>query len=267
MTGRHLPLVRISPLRLWAFAPSIALLIAALSGNAQTAAPTNPYERNYVQPKSTVEKVLRELQPALSGRLPVLDGFAVEGERPLNRYQRAYYQSIVKVNSTPSGGSVVRVSTKVTAWYTDSNASRSGYQLVTSNGRLENDLLDQLTDLLASAPNAASAARDSGGISGLDFPPTAHSTAAGNKTANTRADTSPRKPDKNVADAGTAEPIISAPMPRSTEANRPFGSIAGSTAQPALSGQELAGTKNAPSKPADRATASLQARRRVWRRY
>jgi hypothetical protein len=259
MTGRHLPLVRISPLRLWAFAPSIALLIAALSGNAQTAAPTNPYERNYVQPKSTVEKVLRELQPALSGRLPVLDGFAVEGERPLNRYQRAYYQSIVKVNSTPSGGSVVRVSTKVTAWYTDSNASRSGYQLVTSNGRLENDLLDQLTDLLASAPNAASAARDSGGISGLDFPPTAHSTAAGNKTANTRADTSPRKPDKNVADAGTAEPIISAPMPRSTEANRPFGSIAGSTAQPALSGQELAGTKNAPSKPADRATASLQA--------
>jgi len=168
MTGQHLPLVRLWPLRSWAFAPSIALLLAALSGVAQTAAPTNPYERKYVQPKSTVERVLRELQPALSGRLPVLDGFAVGGERPLNRYQRAYYQSIVKVNSTPSGGSVVRVSTKVTAWYTDSNASRSGYQLLTSNGRLENDLLDQLTDLLASAPNAASATRDSGGLSGLE---------------------------------------------------------------------------------------------------
>jgi hypothetical protein len=48
-------------------------------------------------------------------------------------------------------------------------------------------------------------------------------------------------------------------MPRSTEAKRPFGSTAGSTAQPALSGQELAGTKNASNKPADRATASLQA--------
>ena len=259
MTGQHLPLVRLWPLRSWAFAPSIALLLAAFSGVAQTAAPANPYERKYVQPKSTVERVLRELQPALSGRLPVLDGFAVEGVRPLNRYQRAYYQSIVKVNSTPSGGSVVRVSTKVTAWYTDSNASRSGYQLLTSNGRIENDLLDQLTDLLASAPNAASATRDSGGISGLDFPPTAHSAAEGNKTANTRADTSTRKPDKEVADAGTSEPIISAPMPRSTEANHPFGSTAGSTAQSALAGQELAGTKNAPSKPADRATASLQA--------
>jgi hypothetical protein len=234
---------------------ALVMLVALRSGHAQTAAPTNPYERNYVQPKTTLEKALRELQPALSGRLPVLDGFAVEGERPLNRYQRAYYQSIVKVNSTPSGGSVVRVSTKVTAWYTDSNASRSGYQLLTSNGRLENDLLDQLTDLLASAPNAASTTRDSGGSSGLDFPATAHSTAEGNKTANTREDTSTRKTDKNVADAGAAEPNISAPMPRSTEAKRPFGS----TPQPAVSGQELAGTKNAASKPADRATASLQA--------
>jgi len=229
------------------------MLVSLHSGRAQTAtaAPTNPYERNYVQPKSTVEKVLRELQPALSGRLPVLDGFAVQGERPLNRYQRAYYQSIVKVNPTPSGGSVVRVSTKVTAWYTDSNASRSGYQLLTSNGRLENDLLDQLTDLLASGPNAASAT----GNSGLDFPPTAHSSAEGNKTANTRAETSTRKTDKKFADAGTAEPTISAPMPRSTEAKHTFGS----TAQPAVSGQELAGTKNTSTKPADRATTSLQA--------
>jgi len=262
MTGQNSPSVGHSLIASQWRPPTVlalVMLVALHSGRAQTAAPTSPYERNYVQPKSTVEKALRQLQPALGGRLPVLDGFAVEGDRPLNRYQRAYYQSIVKVNSTPSGGSVVRVSTKVTAWYADSNASRAGYQLLTSNGRLENDLLDQLTDLLASAPNAPSTTRDSGGSSGLDFPATAHSAAEGNKTANTRADTSSRKPDKKVADAGTAEPIISAPMPRSTEAKRPFGSTAGSTAQPTLSGQELAGTKNAPTKPADRATASLQA--------
>ena len=86
----------------------------------------------------------------MGGRLPVLEGFALPGDHPLNRYQRAYYQSAVQVSSTASGGSVVRVSTKVTAWYADSSPSRSGYQLLTSNGRLESDLLDQLTDLLAS---------------------------------------------------------------------------------------------------------------------
>ena len=75
---------------------------------------------------------------------------AVPGDHPLNRYQRAYYQSAVQVSATASGGSVVRVSTKVTAWYADSTPSHSGYQLLTSNGRLESDLLDQLTDLLAS---------------------------------------------------------------------------------------------------------------------
>jgi len=205
MTGQNSPSVGHSLIASQWRPPTVlalVMLVALHSGRAQTAAPTSPYERNYVQPKSTVEKALRQLQPALGGRLPVLDGFAVEGDRPLNRYQRAYYQSIVKVNSTPSGGSVVRVSTKVTAWYADSNASRAGYQLLTSNGRLENDLLDQLTDLLASAPNAPSTTRDSGGSSGLDFPATAHSAAEGIKQrtrGRTRARESPTKKSRTRA--------------------------------------------------------------------
>jgi hypothetical protein len=128
------------------------LLVAVQSGNAQV----GPYERTYRQSKSAVENALKELQPSMSGRLPALEGFASPGDHPLNRYQRAYYQSAVQVSSTASGGSVVRVNTKVTAWYADSVPSRSGYQLLTSNGRIESDLLDQLTDLLATSPSATS---------------------------------------------------------------------------------------------------------------
>jgi hypothetical protein len=156
MTGRSSPTVTLlSP-----FLLLVILAAAAQSARGQAspqATPqTGPYERTYHQSKSAVEKALKQLQPAMRGRLPVLEGFAVQGDHPLSRYQRAYYESDVQVRSTASGESVVRVNTKVTAWYTDSTPSRSGYQLLTSNGRLESDLLDQLTDLLttrASAPN------------------------------------------------------------------------------------------------------------------
>src|SRR5208282_6646959 len=123
----------------------------------------------------------KQLQPAMRGRLPVLEGFALPGDHPLSRYQRAYYESDVQVRSTASGESAVRVNTKVTAWYTDSTPSRSGYQLLTSNGRLESDLLDQLTDLLAGSAGATnSSGNSSGGASGsvAKRPPTGEKTVA-----------------------------------------------------------------------------------------
>jgi type III secretory pathway component EscT len=48
------------------------------------------------QSKSAVEKALKTLQPSMSGRLPALEGFAVPGDHPLSRYQRAYYESSVR---------------------------------------------------------------------------------------------------------------------------------------------------------------------------
>ena len=151
-----------SPRRLLRFALASALLMAGIPMTAaqgansqaslQTSPQANAYERTYRQSKSAVERALKQLQPSLGGRLPVLEGFALAGDHPLNRYQRAYYQSGVQVSSTATGGSLVRVDTKVTAWYADSVPSRSGYQLLTSNGRLESDLLDQLGDLLSVAP-------------------------------------------------------------------------------------------------------------------
>jgi hypothetical protein len=116
-----IPGARRGPYRLLRVALISAFLLAwmpmaaAQSASPQTSPQTAAYERTYRRSKSTVEKALKELQPSMGGRLPVVEGFALAGDHPLNRYQRAYYQSSVQVNSTVSGGSVVRVATKVTA--------------------------------------------------------------------------------------------------------------------------------------------------------
>jgi hypothetical protein len=156
-----------------------ALLLLVAISRAQT----TPVERTFRAPKSDIEKALRQLQPALSGHLPTLEGFAQAGEHPLNRYQRAFYQCMVQVNTAPAGGSVVRVSAKVTAWYADANSSRSGYQVVASNGRIESDVLDQLSEQLATSS------------AGADEQPMPVTSAPGSK---------PKTTD---------EPAISAPMP------------------------------------------------------
>lgn len=110
---------------------------------------SNPAERPFPQSKAAIEKALNAMQANMAGRLPALEGFAKPGERPLDRYQRGYYQATAEVVPNPSGGSVVRIKAKITAWYSDPSSSRSGYQLLNTNGRLESDLLDQLAEQLA----------------------------------------------------------------------------------------------------------------------
>ena len=219
---------------------------AAQGGRAQASPQAGPYERTYSQSKSAVEKALKELQPSMHGRLPVLEGFALPGDHPLNQYRRAYYQSAVQVNSTASGGSVVRVNSKVTAWYTDPTPSRSGYQLLTSNGRIESDLLDQLFDLLASSAGATNSGASSSGSSREGVPVTAPLAASAKR---------PATPEKRVAGPGTAETALSAPMPQSPETGRTFSS----SLDPGLSSQQLGETKNSQNKAADQAAASLRA--------
>ena len=220
-----------------------ALLAAAYICAAQSNPPGAPYERTYRQSKIAVEKALKDLQPALGGRLPVLEGFALPGDHPLNHYQRAYYQTSVQVSSTASGGSVVRVNAKVTAWYADSTPSRSGYQLLTSNGRLESDLLDQLTDLLATKTGETS-----NEYSRESAPATARPSSPAKSSA-----------DKTLADRRAAEPVAepppSAPTPRLPETGRTFSS----SLEQGLSAQQLPESAKSRDRAADRATASLQA--------
>jgi len=139
---------------IWAI---VLFLGLAPYGAAQTA----PYERTYPQSKAAVEKALRDLQSAKAGRLPTLDGFADPGDRPLDNFQRGYYQCAVQVSSAPSGGSVVRVSAKLTAWYADPAGSKSGYQMLSSNGRIETDFLDRLQEALGKVAGAKSPATNS----------------------------------------------------------------------------------------------------------
>jgi hypothetical protein len=138
----------------WAGAALILIFASLLSPPMQAQAA--PYEKTFPQSKAAVEKALKALQSNLGGHLPALEGFAQPGEA-LDRYQRAYYQATVQITSTPSGGSLVRITTKLTAWFNDPSAAHSGYQLLTSNGRIESDLLDQLSEQLAQSSTASPA--------------------------------------------------------------------------------------------------------------
>ena len=210
------------------------------------------YERTYRQSKSAVERALKQLQPSMSGRLPVLEGFATASSHPLNRYQHAFYQCDVQVKSSATGATVVSVSTKVTAWYADPTAGRSGYQLLSSNGRLEADLLDQLTDLLtsnASKSNEVLNQRSDG---------TSEEASIETFPNATRKATSGKQPDsggRNAKANEKSEPVLSAPMPSAPESGRTFSS----PREPGLTGQQLAETRNAPKEPAKPSPTGLQA--------
>ena len=200
---------------LWhAFLSAVMIFCGVRAGRGQS----SEAERSFSQSKATVERVLKEMQAATAGRLPVVDGFATAADHPLDRYQRGYYQSKFQVSPTPSGGSLVRVSVQVTAWYADPVAGRSGYQVLTSNGRLEADLLDQLAEQLGS--------RAKQGGSG------SRATAEAARSAKTSA---------------PAEPTISAPVPRIPQSDGGFSS---SLAQ-GLAEQEKSSPQTGQKKAAD----------------
>jgi hypothetical protein len=118
--------------------------------------------------------------------------------------------------------------------------------LLASNGRLENDLLDQLSDLLGSKSEEASgdAALSSSKNSGLD----SHAAAAKSAPGPTA-----RKSKSDVA-RNADDPMISAPVPRSSDGSRVFSS----QPPPGLSSQQLGQTKPVPKTPAERSAAALQ---------
>lgn len=206
----------------------------------------NGLERAFPQSKAQVEKALQEIQAATAGRLPVLDGFATSADHPLDRYRRGYYQSKIQVTAAPSGGSIVRVSVEVTAWYADPVAARSGYQVLTSNGRLEADVLDQLADQLAAGGQQVGASVP---VSAERRPVTPQKSSPGPTPAPTLSTQAPpvqtsarqslaRQPAVPEAKMPTAgQPALSAPEPRLPDTN---GGLSSSLAQ-TLADQEKAG--------------------------
>ncbi len=146
-----------------------------------------PAERTFAESKATVEKALKQLQPSLSGHLPDARGLCAGWRIPAKPLPAGLLSVHGASKREATGGSAVRVSTKLTAWYADANASRSGYLMLTSNGRIEADVLDQLSDKLSS--NSAS------------------------ETGRAHAKESLAISEPTTKPAQTDEPKISAPLP------------------------------------------------------
>jgi hypothetical protein len=107
-----------------------------------------PYARTFSKSKEDIESALKEFQAYAGQKLPIVDGFVSMGQQPSDRYERAFYQfSIELIPETPQS-TVVKVTAKITAWYADPDPAKSGYQALPSNGRLELDLLDRLSEKL-----------------------------------------------------------------------------------------------------------------------
>jgi hypothetical protein len=231
-------------------------------------------ERVFPQSKAKVEKALQDMQAATAGRLPVLDGFASSADHSLDRFQRGYYQAKFQVTAAPSGGSMVRVSVQITAWYADPVAARSGYQVLTSNGRLEADLLDQLADQLAGKGQqfGASAARQpfpseksASGRTASGAPLSGQAPSrqavpeqlppAPSPSASPSSEQPPSAPSASSQTGSSqtgktpdsAEPLISAPTPRLPEVS---GGLSSSLSQ-SLAEQEKAGALAEQKKPGD----------------
>src|SRR5580704_18153767 len=115
-------------------------------GNASAQA--KPVARTFSNPLSEVQQVADDVKHSSSGRLPILEGFVDVGDQPLKGYERGYFVCTLQVLAAPSGGTLVRVSSKITAWYTDPEG-HSGYRELGSNGHVETDLLDRIEDALA----------------------------------------------------------------------------------------------------------------------
>jgi hypothetical protein len=113
------------------------------------------YARTYQKSKDEVESALKDMQAYSGQRLPIIDGFVATGATPLDRYERAFCQFSIDLLPGTPGSTVVRVTAKITAWYADKDPSKSGYQVLTSNGRLELDLLGRLEEKFGGKPSSA----------------------------------------------------------------------------------------------------------------
>jgi hypothetical protein len=140
---------------------AVALLFFAF-GAVLTDAQAVPYARSYAKSKDEVDQALKELQAYVGQKIPILEGFVVPAGKPLDHYERAFYQLNIELLPGESGATVVRLSAKITAWYADRDPSKSGYEVLPSNGRLELDLLDRLQEKLTGKPVDPPATLNSG---------------------------------------------------------------------------------------------------------
>lgn len=132
--------------------------LAFLWNSKPVSAQDSRFERRFPNSKADVDEALQELQPSVKGRLPILEGFVDATSEPLDHYARGFYECVIQVTSDSGGGMLVHINAKITAWYTSANPAESGYRVLSSNGRIETDLLDRLEELLTKKSSGAAPA-------------------------------------------------------------------------------------------------------------
>ena len=174
----------------------LALLWGCLPTWSQTKS-SAVVERSYSYPVDIVRKSLEQIGGYGGGRLPMVDGF-VTALPQVERYERPYYKYRVQLTPTADQTNVVvRVEARISAWYTDGEAGQTEYRALSSNGRLEADLLDRLQAALGVMTQKE----------GAMVAATA-SSATGASSANASVSTAALKPAADVgkAPAGPANP-------------------------------------------------------------
>lgn len=110
--------------------------------------PNGAQEREYAASSVTVKAALEQLGAYRGSRLPTLEGFIQTERVELDKYQRPYYEFKVELVPSASDRTLVQVKANVSAWYADPKGAQSAYHSFESNGRLESDLLDRLSEYL-----------------------------------------------------------------------------------------------------------------------
>ena len=166
-------------------------------------------ERTFHVSKTELENTLRAIHAYNTDKLPILEGFVTADS--LDRYRQPYYQYTLDVTSIAANQTLLRITAKITAWYTDADPSRSGYRTVPSNGRLESDLFERLDEALSGKTTAADAPKvgNSSPQISKEASPTASSSGLPDSASASKTGSVFRIPQTTTAPI--AEPVTSAP--------------------------------------------------------
>jgi hypothetical protein len=118
----------------------------------------NVHQRTFPVSVSEANTAVQKISSSSKGRLPILEGFIQQAGQSIERYDKGYFECTFQV--LPSGaGTLVRVTAKVTAWFSDPDPAQSGYRALVSNGRLEDDALDRIADVLTQSSSAKTSSK------------------------------------------------------------------------------------------------------------
>jgi len=127
-----------------------AVLLLFTIGLLSTAAAQNDvgtYQREFDHPIDDLKQALVALHADETQRLPTVRGF-VSDNLAIGEYERPYYQFETELVPRNANRTLLRIKARVTAWHTDSAGGQQEYRSLNSNGRLESEFLDRVTDYL-----------------------------------------------------------------------------------------------------------------------